>query len=159
MIFIFFTVLSSFPNQQKTVILLFVSSLSLIASMYCNPYTLRSLNVLDIHSNYTALITIFAGSLYILDISEQGKNLIFVFIVLFNSIFVMKWAASTFDILVFTYEKTIFRICPGLLNIYAIMKKTNHETIFTYNLPKFGFVYGKNFMRNIKEYSLTRSHT
>lgn len=159
MIFIFFTVLSSFPNEQKTVILLFVSSLSLIASMHCSPYCLRSLNVLDIHSNYTALITIFAGSLYILDISEEGKNLIFFFIVLFNSIFVIKWAASAFDIFVFIYEKTIFRFCPSLLNIYAIMKKTNHETTFTYNLAKYGLVYGKNFFRNIREYSLTRSHT
>lgn len=153
-IFIFFTVLSSMQNKQKTVILLLLQSISLVYTIYSKPFALTSLNNLDVSSNFTFLMTIFAGSLYVLELGEETKIFLFFFIIIFNLKFMLKWLLTVFDILVFVYEKNFFRICPWFLNFYAIMKKSFHETKFSYNLMKYLPNLLKNMCDNMKTYRL-----
>lgn len=141
--------------QQKSIILLLFSSISLAFTMKSKPFVLKSLNVLDINSNYTVLFTLFAGSLYILEIGDEAKLLVFFVIIVFNSIFVIRWALAVLDIFVYIYEKQIFKCCPFLLNLVAIIKKTTHET--KCSLSYLGN-FARNFIKNMKEYSLNIKH-
>lgn len=154
LVFIFFTVLSSMQIQQKSVILLFFSSLSLVYTIHSKPFVLNSLNILDVNSNYTILFTLFAGALYISQISEGVRLLIFSIIVVFNTIFVIKWAFGVFEIVTYTYEKNIQKFCPFLLLFIMIVKKTSQETKFTIFIPNYIFWFVKNFLRNRREYRL-----
>ena len=145
-IFIFFTILTTISNEKKTTILLVISALSLYITVINRPFTQRELNILEAHSNATALITIFAGSLYILDINDNLKAM------LINAFFALKWFFSVFDILMLAYEKKIFRICPSFLNCYYLLKKTNDETKCTFNIPKYIFNFTKNYFIHNKNF-------
>jgi len=156
MIFIFFSVISSLPKENKCVILLMISSFSLYITLQARPSVLTELNILEVHSNFTALVTIFAGWLYILDVADQLKILVFFFIVIINTIFIVKWLLAVFDIVFLTYEKKIFRFCPCLVNNFAIFKKTIAETRFNYNLPRFICQFLSNFSINKREFTLDK---
>lgn len=146
MIFIFFTILSTLSNEKKTVILLFISAFSFYQSLKCRPFALRELNILDVNSNLTALITIFAGSLYIIDTSEEVKALVFILIVIINTAFVIKWFGSVLEIIVYSYEHKIYKICPWFLKLYLILKNASEKTKSTYFFPK--YIY--DFIKNLK---------
>lgn len=148
--FIFFTILPSLSNETKTVILLFISAISFFQTLKCRPFFLRELNILDLSSNLTALITIFAGAIYILDVSEAFKALIFIIIVLINAKFAIKWFGSILDIFVYSYESKIYQLCPWFLNLYLILKQANEKTKPSFFLPK--YIY--DFMKNIKNFKM-----
>jgi len=156
MIFIFFSVISSLPNENKCVILLMISSFSLYATLQARPCVLRELNILEVESNIAALITIFAGSLYILDVADELKILVFFFIIIINTIFAVRWLLAVSDIVFLSYEKTILRCCPCLANNFAIFKKTIAETRFNYNLPRFFCQFWSNFSINKREFTLVK---
>ena len=145
-IFIFFSILTTLKNEKKTVFLLFLCGFSLFFTKVIGPFKKRELNILEVQSNLTATVTIFAGSLYILDISDYSKAMVFVLIVLINSIFVMKWLLSVFNILMDSYANKIGKICPCILFIYMIMKKTAISTRRSINFPKYMWNITKRFM-------------
>ena len=131
MIFIFFTILSNISNREKTVILLLISSFSLYETLKYKPFILSSLNKLEIYSNFAALVSIFAGSLYVLEVSNEIKAITFCVIILRNTTFTIKWIISVFDIIMTTFSSKIFRCCPKLIEFYAIFKKSRDETPFS----------------------------
>ena len=145
MIFIFFTIITTISNDKKTVFLLVISATSLFITVMNRPFLLRELNILEAHSNATALITIFAGSLYILDITDGLKAILFVLIILINSFFIVRWIFSVFDILMLTYETKILKFCPFILNTYYLLRKSIDDTPFTYNVPKYVYAFTRNY--------------
>lgn len=144
-IFIFFTILPSLSNEKKTVILLFISAFSFYQTFRCRPFSLRELNILDLNSNLTALMTIFAGSLYILDINEQFKALIFVLLIIINTKFAITWFEATLEIIIYSYQHQISKICPWILKIYLILKHITEKAKYFYLFPK----YICDFIKNI----------
>lgn len=151
MIFIFFTVLSHLSNQEKTILLLLFSGFSLYGTVKYKPFILSSLNELEIYSNFAALISIFAGSLYVLDVNDEIKAITFCVIILINTAFSLKWMFSVIDIIKTTFSSKIFKFCPKLIRFYAILQKTRNETsislFFLCNLYR-------NFKKNTQEYDM-----
>lgn len=158
MIFVLFAVLTGFPNPPKTIILLFVASVSLVSTMYFRPFALRELNILESYSNYTILVTIFAGCLYTSNINEEMKIGIFLFIILFNTFFSIKWLLSVIEIFVYTYEKKISRFCPFFLKYFLILKKTSEEAKSNYNPIKYWYIFVVNYRKNLKEYIVIKNN-
>ena len=117
MIFIFFPMFAPLKTQENTAILLFFSSVSLLLTLKYKPFIFKTMNVLEVYSNMTALITIFSGSLYVLDINDNSKAIIFILIVLVNTKFALKWMFSVLDFALKTYEKQILRFCPFVLSL------------------------------------------
>ena len=132
MVFIFFSIMSSFPNDQKTAILLLFSGIFLYATMKFSPFVLRKINLLEFQSNLTAMITIFAGALYILDVGDFLKIIAFCLIVVFNSVFAVKWLLSFWDIAFSIYKTKILKLCSCLMRILHIFRKPVAETRILY---------------------------
>ena len=156
MVFIFFSIMSSIPNDQKTTILLLFSGFSLYATLKSRPFALRELNILELQSNLTAMITIFAGALYILDVGDFVKIIVFFLIVVINSIFAVKWFLAVWDIVFITYERNIFRICPCFVVNFYILKKTIADTRASLNLPKFLVHFFQNLYHNKKNFTIVK---
>lgn len=156
MVFIFFSIMGSIPNDQKTTLLLLFSGFSLYATLKFRPFVLRELNILELQSNFTATITIFAGALYILDVGDFVKILVFFLIVVINTIFAVKWFLNVWDIVFFTYETKIFRVCPSLISNLYILRKSIAETQVSYNIPKVIFGFFKNLYHNRKNFELVK---
>ena len=56
------------------------------------PFTVKKLNTLEEMSILTAATTIYCGLLYLTnDISEEGKIILFVLIMISNGTFLLKW--------------------------------------------------------------------
>ena len=134
-VFIFFSILTTIPNQQKTVLLLFFATVSLFYTSKNRPFLDDEINLLEIQSNITAVVSLFAGSLYILDINDQLKAIAFSAIVIFNTLFAVKWFFSFLDVVIYLYGKKIFSYCPSFILVFYDFKKTAQMTKFTYNLP------------------------
>ena len=117
---------------------------------------LRELNILEVYSNISALVTIFAGSLYISDVGNEGKMFAFLLIILVNTIFTVKWLFEIFDILFFTYEKTISKCFPCVIDYFTYFKKTLDDTRFDYNLPRFLYRFWRNFLINKRKFPLVK---
>ena len=156
MIFIFFTIISSLSNQQKALILLAISIFSANITLKKQPFILASLNNIEVESNVSALVTIFAGAFYVLNINETVKIMIFIIIILINTQFAYKWIVSVCEVLVYTHEKEINRFCPCLLSLYAVYKKTKNETPITYNLPKYVWIFFRNLLTNKNNFVLIK---
>ena len=148
MIFIFFSVYTSIADIEKITFLLFFSTISFTLTMKYRPFTLPKLNAMERQSNMAALITIFSGALYLLGINDTTKALSFFIILLVNMRFFWLWIFTVFHIYMNTYERKIFKCCPGFLNLYAVWQKTSLNTDFNYNF----FKYAWNFMSKFKKY-------
>ena len=157
-IFIFFTILTTIPNEQKTIILLFVSAGFLHYTLKNRPFVVQEMNMLEIQSNLTAMITIFSGSLYILNVSDIIKASTFTSIILINTFFAVKWFFSTLDAVLYFYGGKINRFCPCLLNYYAIYKKTNEITKFSWKLHNYIYKFMRNFIYNQRNFALIKQY-
>ena len=127
-IFIFISIIPYISDEQKAIYLIFFSLTSLYLTLFIIPFQLRELNILEAYSNLTAFVTIFAGSLYILDINDYVKVGIFVFLVVVNSMFVVKWISSVFEIIITTYHDKLVKICGSF--IYNAAKKILNRTSY-----------------------------
>ena len=122
MIFIFFSIFTAIDYQQRTSFLLFFSSLSLLITLKYKPFTLIEMNILEVESNITALITIFSGSLYVLDVGDAFKAIIFALIMLANTNFAFRWVFSVCDFTFKLYENKINKFCPFILRPYHALR-------------------------------------
>ena len=156
MVFILFSLLTNISKEQKTTFLLMFSVFSITATIKCEPYVLRELNLLELHSSLIASITIFAGLLYVLDVGEFLKISFFVLIVLINTIFAMKWFFYFCDMLFYTYETKIFKVCPCLVRKLYILRQTIADTSASFNLPKVIFKFIKNLYQNQKDFQFIK---
>lgn len=71
----------------KAVILLFLTFLSLSMILTCKPFVLQDLNILELKSNLSALTILFAGNIYLCDVSDHLKAFCFSGIVIINTWF------------------------------------------------------------------------
>ena len=107
-------------------------------------------------TNLIASITIFAGLLYVLDVSEFLKISVFVLIISINTIFAMKWFFYVCDMLFYTYETKILKICPCLVRNLYILRQTIADTPASFNLPKVIFKFIKNLYQNQKDFQFIK---
>ena len=147
MIFIFFTIMTSIGNQQKTLVLLFFAAASLFFTMKNRPFVVAEMNSLELQSNFTAIISIFAGSLYILDINDFLKALAFIVIVTFNTVFAIRWLFSVSEIFLYLYAKRLIKFCPSFFTFIAALNQSHQNTKFTYNIPCYIFKFIRTFSK------------
>lgn len=140
LILIFFNTLLTFPIQNKTIILLFFLSFALFFTIKYKPYNQNDLNILELQSNIASLVTFYGGSLYILQVSEEAKILIFLGILYINIIFTYNWISHVVAILIKNYENFFIKHCPLILKCSKIFKKI--DTKFRKNFY-FWFMVGK----------------
>lgn len=156
MIFILITTLPMIENDQKSLILLLLITISACLTYYHKPFTLFRLNDMEQKSNLAAVITIFAGCLYVLSVHEIIKAFAFLAIAVYNLGFLFLWLVTVINIYVNVYSKKIFKFCPKLMNFLAILQKTANSTEFQLNLHKYAKSFYNNFRENTKQYSLNK---
>lgn len=154
MIFILITMLPMIENEQKSIILLLFTVLYTFLTYIHKPFILLRLNDMELKSNYAALITTFAGCLYVFSVNDFLKAIAFLAILIFNLGFLMLWLATVINIYITVYAKKIQRYCPRFMNFLAIMQKTMNFTAFTLNFRRYAKSFVKNFRKNTENYSL-----
>ena len=146
--FIFFSMIPNISNEQKCYFLLLFSVFSVLATVKFRPYVLRELNILELQSNLTALITIFSGLIFVIQGGKFLEICVFLMIVIMNSIFMVKWFLNVCDVIFYTYEKKIYKVCPWLFNNVYLLRQTISDTHASFNLPKLIFKFIQNFSKN-----------
>lgn len=94
--------LSQLNINIKTSILLFVSYFSVYTTKICSPFFSKELNKLELTSNVTACIILYSGTLYSEDIGAPLQALIFIVIMIANTIFFILALFSLVRIVVIT---------------------------------------------------------
>ena len=139
-VFIFFSMIPNISNEQKSSVLLLFAVLSFCSTVKYRPFILRELNMLEMQSNLTALITIFAGLIYVLEGGDFLQICIFLLIFIINTIFAVKWFLSVGDLFLYSYETKIFRMCPCFIKNIYIFRKTIADTTTSLNLTQLKFI-------------------
>lgn len=156
MVFILISTLPMIENDQKSLILLLFITISACLTYCHKPFTLLRLNDMEQKSNFAAVITIFAGCLYVLSVHDLIKALAFLAILIYNLLFLVLWLVTVINIYVNVYSKKLFKFCPKLMNFLALLQKTAHSTEFNLNLRKYAQSLFNNFRENSKQYSLNK---
>lgn len=143
---------------SKSTILLAFSFISCLFTIICKPFILREFNSLEIFSNLSTLITIYSGSLYILDITDFFKVLTFFIIVLVNTIFALRWLWSMFEIVFNIHFDFFEKYCPEFSKKYLMLNQNLKNQKFDWNLFKYASKIYNNSMGN-SEKNESPSHT
>lgn len=118
MTFIFINTLPMIENNVKSLIILMISAVSFLLNFKHKPYVLESLNYMEEKSNLTAFVTIFGGCLYVANISEYLKVIVFSTILIINLIFLLKWISTVVHIYAKLYAPKLFKICPKFMKCF-----------------------------------------
>lgn len=123
-IFIFFYVFQNMSLMTKGSLLLFFGSLFIYLISKTKPFLYSNLNLLEFRSNFSVLITVFAGCLYITEFNEFIKFISFAFVVIINLRFLFKWIHAVIDIMIKQYYSQLEKFMPNCLKFYFLFKKT-----------------------------------
>ena len=126
MIFIFIPIYFRERKQQMTIVLLFFTTLSWRLTFIHKPYLSGDINNLELLSNTVIWISVFAGSLYVLDINDFFKAILFIIFAIVNTIFNIKWFSLTLQAIINNYYDKIFKLCPCLIKILPFLRKAKH---------------------------------
>ena len=153
-IIIGFLLISDLQTNQKIIYLLFVCTLSYFLTLKNKPFMGKRLNILEEEANLSVLLTIFSGSLFILNIDDLTKGITFIAILIINLRFLVIWFIPVVKIYLMVYGKRIFKYFPKLINFVAIWQFTSNTTDFEYNLPRFMFQFARNLINNSRFYNV-----
>lgn len=126
MIFIFIPIYFRERKQQMTIVLLFFTTLFWRLTFIHKPYLSGDINNLELLSNTVIWISVFAGALYVLDINDFFKAILFIIFAIVNTIFNIKWFSFTLQAIIDSYYDKIFKWCPCLIKILPFLKKAKN---------------------------------
>lgn len=143
-IFIAINLLSISPFTKVT-ILLFIAGCSFITSYYCEPFIYKELNKIENYSLSSAMVTLFAGGLYICDIGDFLKALSFALIILVNIAFSLSWFWSVLNAVFSSNLKKFQQHFPNLTYFIVAGISTMEKTKKTFNICYYIREFKKNF--------------
>ena len=97
---------------SKSILLISLSLVSSYLIIVCRPFILKELNLLEFHSNIAALATIFCGSLYLNDISDEFKAFLFFLIIFTNGLFAVNFVSLLLSLILMIYFDKFSEMCP-----------------------------------------------
>ena len=116
---------------SKSVILICITFFSFFLVIMCRPFIWRELNALEFYSTMAAFITLFSGSLYISDISDDLKAFIFIFIILTNTFFGLNFLYYLFCLALNLYFENLEKLCPNkFYHILSFVENISFANIF-----------------------------
>ena len=117
---IIFIIISIFQIDifSKSILLISLSFVSTYLIIVCRPFILKELNLLEFHSNIAALATLFCGSLYINDISDEFKAFLFSLIIFTNALFAMNFVYLLFFLILTVYFDKFSKMCPKFFQCF-----------------------------------------
>lgn len=127
----------SFEIYQKSLFLMSICTISSVLNYWRKPYNLPLLNQIEQYSNNAALVTIFSGCLYILDISEVTKEFIFFILLAYNLRFLTAWLLTFLNIYFIVYGRKMIKYCPKFMKFLAVIHKRVNPTKLMYTINKY----------------------
>lgn len=113
--------------NKKTTFLLFVSGISVYATKICSPFFSKELNKLELASNIAAGIILFSGKLYSENIVKFWQALLFIIIMISNTIFFSFSFLFLVRVLIVTNIKKLILYFPRFhflsLSMFKMMKQ------------------------------------
>lgn len=146
-IYISINVFEGMTNLSKANILLFVTFISFIRTELCKPFSLKRMNILELYSNMSASIVLISGIVYLLGVNEYYEVVIFLIILITNSVFLFLWFNSMIDIVLSIYSERLMRFCPKFIKALSIFIKAWKLVKFSWNL----IIYFSNLIKIYKE--------
>lgn len=115
----------SFMEQfTKAALLLFFSSILIVMTLIYQPFLVVELNILELYSNISVYMTIFSGAIYLQDnISDRFKIFLFIWILLFDLVFVTYWFFLCSKLFFFRYVEMFAKFCPWVTTTLLRTKK------------------------------------
>lgn len=132
---------------NKTMILILLGFCSFGLTYIARPFYSREMNILELSSNLSALLTLISGALYILNTNEALKMIFFVFMVVINSTFGYIWLESLIYILVENHLETLEKYFPKLGFKILAWKKSMEKTQCIFNLIKYFKLLKRQFLQ------------
>ena len=132
---------------NKTMILILFTFCSFGLTYFAKPFFSKEMNILELSSNLSALLTLISGALYILNTNEFLKMIFFIFMVIINSTFGYIWLDSLIFILVKNHLELIEKYFPKVGIKILALKKTREKTQCFFNLFKYFKLMKKHYAR------------
>lgn len=124
-------------SLTKVTLLLFISTLVFLITYFTRPFVFAPLNQIELYSLMSAIITLFAGALYISDVNDYLKAISFMVILLVNFAFVLTWLFSLLNIVFETNFNKMKEKCPALAYKLMAFLKTLQKTKRSWNFFKY----------------------
>lgn len=122
-LFISVNLLENLSIFNKATLMLSFSFVSFLITYYSRPFLLKKMNVLELYSNLSSALTIYAGALYIMDVGDWLKAICFATVVLLNCIFSYFWISSMISIIFHAHFETREKFFPKItLKIFALIE-------------------------------------
>ena len=147
---ILFISINFLKNMQvftKAALILFLSAISTILTLFYKPFVFKELNDIEIYSNLSIMITIFSGALYVQNvINDTLRAFLFFWILLVNITFGIYWVSSCFGLFFYNYFGVFLRHFPKFTKSVVAFSEAFSQTKFEFNLLK----YASNVLRTTK---------
>ena len=116
---IIFICFSIFQAQViiKAMFLLSLSFISLFLIIIYKPFVIKELNQLEYKSDLSALITLYAGNLYLCNISETSQALCFFLIVLINTWFFTNFVYNLLYLFLQIHFDKFYKLFPKITTV------------------------------------------
>ena len=130
--------LFNIPIQQKCCFVLFLSIAWNYLCLKNKPFNDFDLNIIDTYSNLSISIIAFSGCLYVFDINEFMRPILYVIILLLNSFIAAKVIKSILDVVLQIEDNyEIFGRFNDLKISYYSLKISLNTTSFSFNICKY----------------------
>lgn len=110
------------------------SFVSFLITYYAKPFLIKNMNVLELYSNLSSALTIYAGALYIMDVGEWLKAICFATVLLINFVFGYFWFSSMINIIFLAHFETLKKLFPKNALKMLALKKAVGKSSFSFNL-------------------------
>ncbi len=132
-IFISVTVMQDADINTRATLLLFFAAFFYISTKIFQPFVLKELNLLEGFSNFAALVSLFFGCLFVLNIEEPLKFLSYFVILIVNVIFLVRWSFSVFRLFLAAHRQSIEKYFPNFVDRFYELQ----DRIFNISLASF----------------------
>ena len=131
----------------KAALILFLSAISTILTLFYKPFVFKELNDIEIYSNLSIMITIFSGALYVQDIiNDNLKAFLFFGILFVNLTFGIYWVISCFGLFFYNHFSVFYKFFPKFTKNFVAVNEAFDKTKFELNL----FKYTSNLLSSTK---------
>ena len=137
-IFISINFLKNLPVFSKAALILLLSAISTLLTLFYKPFVYKELNDIELYSNLSIMITIFSGALYVQEVlNDSLRAFLFFWILFVNTSFGIYWVTSCFGLFFYSHFGFIFKHFPNITKNVVAFHEALVQTKFEINIIKY----------------------